>query len=143
MAISLTTTEGRDAILKTFKDVWDVTGYLAQYDGTAGEPPNQTDPWARVIVRHVTGGSATLGNVQGKRSFLRIGTVTIQMFDKANRDGLSELDVLANAVLRGYEKPSDPCHGVWYRNARLNEVGQNGDWTQFNVIAEFSYHEVH
>lgn len=143
MAVSLTITEGRDAILKTFKDVWDTTGYLAQYDGTAGEPPNQTDPWARVIVRHVGGGAATLGNVQGKRSMLRTGTVTVQIFDKANRDGMGELDVLANAVLNGYEKPSDPCHGVWYRNQRLNEVGQNGDWTQFNVIAEFSYHEVH
>lgn len=143
MARSLTITEGRDAILKTFKDVWDVTGYLAQYDGTAGEPPNQTDPWARVTVRHVTGGTASLGNVQGRRMRNRSGTVTIQMFDKANRDGLAELDVLANAVLRGYEKPSDPGHGVTYRNARLNEAGQNGDWTQFNVIAEFSYHEVH
>lgn len=140
---SLTITEGRDEILSIFKAVWGTTGYLAQYSGTEGEPPNQIDPWARVTVRHVGGGARSLGNVQGKRCMQRIGNVTIQLFDKANRDGLAELDVLANAVLRGYEKPSDPSHGVWYRNARLNEVGQIGDWTQFNIIAEFSYNEVH
>jgi len=139
-----TITEGRDAILSIFQVAWATTGYPeAQYAGSFGDAPNQSDPWARVQVVHVGGGAASLGNVAGVKRWRRVGVMTAQLFAKANQDGLTELDVLAKLIMTAYEKPADPGHGVWYRNVRLNEVGQSGDWTQFNIVADFSYDEVH
>ncbi len=144
MTCPYTIEEGRDAILGIFTTAWTTTGYpVAQYDGTHGDAPNQKEPWARVIVRHVGGGAASLGNFQGKKRWRRVGVMTAQLFAKANQDGLTELDALAKLIQNAYESPADPGHGVWYRNVRVNEVGQDGDWFQFNVIADFTYDEVH
>lgn len=143
MTASYTYEEGRDAILGIFKTAWDTTGYsVVSWDGSVGEVPTGNDPWARALVRHVTGGAATIGQVGGRRRFRRSGLVTIQLFDRVG-DGMTRLDQLAKLVSNAYEKPAAPGHGVWYRNVRVNEVGQSGDWLQLNVIAEFTYDEVH
>lgn len=136
-------TEARNKIIEVFQTAWSTTGYpVVSYDGTIGNIPDGPRPWARVTVRHTTGGQVSLANHSGKKRFRRNGFVTVQLFSRPG-DGLSELDSLANLIVRAYEEYTGIGHGVWFRNVRVNEAGQDGDWVQFNVIADFTYDQVH
>ena len=56
-------------------------------------------------------------------------------------DGLSGARVLGKVVVDAYQGKSTPG-GAWFRNVRLQEVGPDGNWSQVNVVAEFTYDEI-
>jgi len=129
-----------DEMLELFRSAWASTGYQIVWPNKRHEKPSTVAPWARVFVRHVLGGQATLSNADGVRRWRRQGFLTIQVF-VPSAQGLPPALALAKIAADAYEGSSTPS-GVWFRNVRLNEVGPDGDWFQVNVIADFEYDEV-
>lgn len=145
--MSLTVLAARNEILTRFKTVWDAgatSGIPVFYDDVPGDVPQGADgsgnpsTWLRIQVRHGEGRQIGFGD--GKRRLHRLGVVTAQLFT-ASGTGLSTADPLVTILLNAFEGASTPG-GVWFRNARVNEVGQDGGWYQTNVLVEFNYDEV-
>ena len=130
-----------DDILDVFKTAWDTTTWKALYPNVGGSlPDDETDPWARVTLQHTDGGQASLTGGLGTTRWGRTGILTVQIFVPTG-EGLSEARSLAKIVTDGFEGTST-TNGVWFRNARINEVGPDGDWFQTNVLIDFIYDEV-
>ena len=138
--MSATYLEAINEIQDIFKSAWDATGHAAVYENVDGSQPSTTAPWARVTVRHVSGGQASLANHVGVRRWYRLGIVTVQVFVPMG-EGLSEAYTLSKIISDAYEGAATPS-GVWFRNVRINEVGPDGEWYQFNVSADFTYDEL-
>ncbi len=132
--------EANNEILDVFQAAWGPTGNTAVFDNKKGEKPAATASWARVTVRHTGGNQASLANVGGQRRWSRDGIITVQVFVPAG-EGLSGAYALAKIVADAYEGTATPS-AVWFRNVRVNEIGESGHWFQVNVLAEFTYDEV-
>lgn len=108
---------------------------------TKDTSPPTTEAWARFTIRHGRDGQRTLGST-GNRRFGRSGIITIQVFTPlVAGGGLSLAENLAIIARDAYEGVGTP-EGVWFRNVRITEVGDEGAWHQDNVIAEFEYDEI-
>lgn len=131
-----------DDILDVFKAAWDTTGFTAVYDeeGVAGKIPATQDPWSRVSVRHATGEQASLSGGTGTKRYRSTGFVMMQIFTPIG-ESLVQARQLAQLLKVAYQGITTPRQ-VWFRRARLNEVGSDGDWYQINVIADFTYDEI-
>lgn len=139
----LTQTAARDQMLTLYKTEVDANapGLVTIYDDTKVQVP-QGDPaveWVRVSVRHLDSRQAALGG-GGVRRYTRNGVVTAQIFT-VRGDGLTRADVLSAIIKAAWEGVSTP-NGVWFRNVRSVEVGEDGPWFNVNVIADFEYDEV-
>ncbi|AAT69471.1 gp77 [Alphaproteobacteria phage PhiJL001] len=134
--MSLTFTAARDELLTLFQTAWDAnSGGVKLYYWDLTDTPPTADEWARVTVRHTGGNDAALGG----RIFERTGFATVQIFTIHGR-GLSRADELAKVAVDAFQGQSTPG-GIWFRNVRLVEVGQDGKWFQNNVVADFEYTE--
>ena len=145
----MTTTyeEATDEVLTLFKAAWDTTAYatLVDYQNLAPSggvklPPNAQSAWARVTLRNILGNQASLTGALATSRFDREGLLTVQVFVPAG-EGLSEAYQLAKIVADAYEGVASP-NGVWFRNVRVNEIGEDGDFYQVNVLVDFSYSEI-
>lgn len=144
----LTFEQARDAILGLFQEALS-DGYEAA-SGDSEEPvvfwdnldkgvkPPQDRAWFRIVVRHTNGEQTTLQE-PGSRRFSREGLVTVQIFTPAGARGLTLVDRLGTMATNAFE--GRQADGVWFRNVRLNEVGNTDAWFQTNVIAEFYYEQ--
>lgn len=144
--MSCTFNEGRDNILKVFKDAWDILGHPAVYTDVAKETPDDMGDapsatiWARATIRHADGFQSSLtGPLEGKKRHTNIGTVTIQVFGPLG-DGSTAAYDAAQTVATAYRKASG--NPVWFRRVRINEIGTRGAFSQINVLANFSYDDV-
>lgn len=126
-----------DIILGIFKAAWDPR--QAEYEDVPGHKPASDVTWARATVRHATGNQSSLGSDTGTRKFTDEGTVIIQVFSPVG-DGSTASRAAAEVVLNAYRDARDP--NVWFRDAKLNEVGSDGAFYQTNVTATFSYDTV-
>jgi hypothetical protein len=139
-----------DEMLAAFKTAWDAgagafnngTVPEVRYDGVGKQgPPDGEDPWARVTIRHVTGGQATLlGDAQVTR-FRNSGIITVQVFYPLSRGGLASARSLAKVARSAYIGTSTASN-IWFRNVRIVEVGPDGPWYNVNVLADFEYDEL-
>lgn len=132
----MTYEEARDAIYKVFLDAWR-SDYVVWGDMFA-RAPDETVPWARVILRHGGGGQASLANDVGARRFNRHGVLLMQIFTPAGR-GQTQGYQLATKVANAYE---DAKLDVWFRNTRISEKGSSGNSDQIDVLTDFLYDEV-
>lgn len=134
-----TSTVARDEMLTMFKDAWDASAFSAApvlyWDVTSDDDLPTDDVWARITVRHEVGENDAIGN----RLFLRQGTVTVQLFTRFGT-GLTNADLASKVVLDAFQGKASPS-GVWFRNARMNEIGQDGEWFQTNILVDFEYTE--
>lgn len=143
--MSCTFNDGRDSILKVFKDAWDILGYPARYPDTAESPNDNGDApsatiWARATIRHADGFQSSLtGPLEQLKRHTNIGTVIIQVFGPLG-DGSTAAYDAAQIVATAYRKSSGSP--VWFRRVRINEIGTRGAFTQINVLADFSYDDV-
>ena len=128
-----------------FKTVWDAYGYgsapfyNAFYENVdCGVRSSAEEPWAKVYVRHLTGGAVTISGGNGSHVERALGLYTIQLFQPAGA-GIDYTQIRAlMAAFRGVTTAS----GVIFRNVKPNEVGLDGDFYQTNIIANFEYDEV-
>lgn len=131
----MTPEAARDEMLAVFKAAWDTTGYSAQYPDLPGKPPQAEEPWARITVRHELGGQTSLTNAAGAKKFTHVGSLFVQVFVPIGQGGSMGYP-LAKLVLDAYRQARG---AVWYRNHRFREVGNDGAFTQFNCIIDFTY----
>lgn len=142
MALS-TFVAARDEILTMFKTAWDAQAApipKVVWGDVESDPPKDGAPWVRVQVLHQLSGQATLGE-GGSRRFRREGLVVARIHTKAG-DGLVGSDFYSKLVVDAYEGKTSASGSVWFRNVRLNELGQDGDWHVSTVMADFEYDEV-
>ena len=138
--MSATLAEANDAILALFKTAWDTTGFTAVYENVKADIPTGTAPWSRITLRHAIGGLGALTGALGTSRYDREGFLIVQIFVPLG-EGLSEGYSLGKVVLDAFEGQTT-TNGVWFRNSRINEVGPDGEWYQFNVTIDFSYDEI-
>ncbi len=142
-----TLTEARDEILLHFTTKWDAGTPpipLLLYDDKARDLPTD-DPYARITIKHnlfpqVTIGAPVSQGGNGVR-FRRFGLVTVQVFTISG-GGLTNSDILVDLALDAFEGEKTGLDRIEFRNARVNEIGQDGPWFQTNIIAEFVYDRV-
>jgi hypothetical protein len=142
--MTATIDQARDEILGTFRTAW-LADSVSQsvpvlYSDVSQEPPD-TGAWARVTINHTTSRQATLSNETGARRFRRVGFVTVQIFTPTG-GGLTLSDGLTTIAVRAFEGVTTTPGRVLFRNVRPIEVGQDGNWFNMNVVADFEYDEV-
>lgn len=142
-----TRTEARDEMLALVKAVTDtVADLLVVWDDAKSLPPDPATPgarsltWVRVSVQHLLSEQAALAGADSQRRYERRGLITMQVFTPTG-DGLATNDALATQLQEALQGVSSPS-GIWFRNARANEVGQSGPWFQTNVLADFEYDSI-
>lgn len=143
--MSATPTQARDEILAKFHETWDADEASASVPVLYGDR-SQSVPsegaWVRIIVRHAAGSQVTLSNEEGSRRFRYTGTVFVQVFTP-HADGMVDSDDLATIAMRAFEGEVTSPGRVIFRQVRLNEIGQEGQWFQTNVLADFEYDYIH
>lgn len=135
-------TEARNLITAHFQTAWDAQTPpvpLLIYDDRHTDLPDNA-PYARITVRHNVMDQRTLG-ATGNRRFRRFGVVTVQIFAISNQ-GLALADVFAKVALDAFEGKNTASDQVEFRNARINEIGEDGPWFQINVVSDFDYDEI-
>lgn len=142
-----TYTSAIDEILQLFKAAWEA-GTPALYGGSVVRvewphtpkptPPATTEALARINVRHTATPSQTLAHT-GDRLFERTGLITVQVLSPVNRGAnlAHQLAVIARDAFEGKGTNS----GIWFRNVRINDLGNDAAWNLINVLAEFNYSE--
>jgi hypothetical protein len=91
-------------------------------------------------VQHANSAQATLADESSKKVFTRNGVLTVQIFTVYGI-GLTKSDALVKIVQDAFEGKAT-LNGIWFRNVRASEIGQDGEWHQTNVLVEFIYDEV-
>ena len=134
----------RDDILTLFKTAWDAQTPPvppAIYDNVAAEHPSNAAAWVRVSVKHNQGAQATIGGSPGNKRFRHYGLVVVEVFVPTGQ-GLTAADGYVKVLFDAFEGKATKGDGAFFYNVRSNEVGQNDNWFQVNVIAEFQWDEV-
>lgn len=133
--------EARDEMLAVFKAAWDTTAVPNNvvYSDVAGSKPFGDAAWARVSIRHATGGQSSLIGDVGQKRHTETGTLWVQVFAPAG-DGSVTAYSLATMVRNAYRAVRGST--VWYRNHRLQEAGSSGAFEQVNVLVDFNYDDV-
>lgn len=138
--MSTTTLEARDIILGVFYGKWNglsASPGPVHFSAEAGEKPTTRVPWARVTLRHSDGPQTTLtGAIGDKRRYTQYGVLFIQLFTQIG-EGETELYRIATEIRSAYNQARGLP--VWFRNARLGEVGSRAMWEQLNVLVDFEY----
>ncbi len=132
--------DGRDLILQPLHDAWQAADYgPILYTDVGGKVPDSNVVWARAILRHVSGGQASLACFDGKSRWANQGTLFVQVFGPIG-DGSTAAYDAAQLVASAYK--GKRSGGVWFRNPRINEVGTTGDFEQINFMTEFNYDQI-
>lgn len=137
-----TLVEARDKVMLHFTTAWNAQTPpipLLIYDDRHRDLPDNA-PYARITMRHNVMDQRTLGNI-GNRRFRRFGIITVQIFTLSNQ-GLATADVFAKVALDAFEGSNTAPDEIHFRNARINEVGEDGPWFQTNVLVDFDYDEI-
>lgn len=118
--------------------VWDNvkgTPDTVAIDGTSAPPA-----WARVTLQHVIRQQASLNGAESTKRYEARGLLIVSIFVGAGK-GLLISDRLCKIVEDAFDGRKT-SGGVWFQNARSNEIGQSGNWHQTNFVVDFIYDEV-
>lgn len=107
----------------------------------ANNSPNSQDSWIRVEMQHVAGRQASLAGVDGVRRWNRTGFISVQCFAPLAGGSVQKATKLAG-VVRDALQGKATASRVWFRNARVNEIGEDRDWFNVNAIIDFDYDEL-
>lgn len=131
--------EARDTIYGFVYDAWTAGagGAELHYANVKSDLPGGDESWGKVSVAHADDFQATLSNETGNRRYRAVGVVTVEVRTPWG-DGDAASDALVKLLLNTF-RDGGAAGGIEFRNARPNEIGQDGDWYQVNVIADFEY----
>jgi Bacteriophage related domain of unknown function len=135
-----TASEARDQMFAVFKAAWDTTPVPTNvvYPDKASQVIPAGQAYARLSVRHADGHQSSLGGAMGAKRYTQTGTLWVQVFAPVG-DGLVTAYALAQTVVNAYRTARGT---VWFRNVRMQEVGNAGAFEQINVLATFNYDDV-
>lgn len=131
--------EARDQIFGAFWTAWQTLDPVPlvfwEEVGLPDHPPASA-AWAAAFINHRGSEQAALADFTIGRRFRNSGIVTIQIFSPLDDPDTSQTYA---AVVRDAFQGNSTEGGVWFRNARIEEVGIDGPWFHVNVLAEFEY----
>lgn len=107
------------------------------------DQPASNNTWIRGSLRHGSAGQGSLAGENGVRRWDRAGIISVQCFAPlvAASGGVYRATQLACVVRDALQgKKTESC--VWFRNARVNEIGEDKDWFNVNATIEFNYDEL-
>lgn len=142
---SLTVFDAVDEVFAHFKEVWDTTGFDAVYPNLGQDMPTDTSspiapaPYARLRVRHFPGDQAISSP---PRLYTRKFTLTVEI---RVPDGVGTKPAydLAHEVQAHFEDAGRTDSGcVWFRNTRIQEIGEDGAWWLVWVQVDAVYDEL-
>lgn len=134
--MSMTPEQARDAILGVFLAAW--SPRVVVYTSVPADVPTTQIVWARPAVKTMTGRQSALTGGLGQNQYTNFGLVWVQVFAPIGDGGLAAIQS-AKVILDAYR---DARLGVWFRNVRQNEMGQDGAFERVDVKADFEYYEV-
>jgi hypothetical protein len=139
--MSATFETARNEIFAIFNTAWVAAGdYTVLWPDVAGTPPEGSeDPWARVQLNHVLGNQNGFGPIAQKR-WNREGFLLVQVFTAIGKGGTQNYQ-LCQSIVDAYQGVTTDS-GIWFRNPRINEVGNDGHYYQNNAIVDFEYQQV-
>ena len=129
-----------------FRTAWLAAGGLdanVDYEGVPNSVPPQDGQttWARFrILFSDDAGQATLAGNTGNTRYRNNGAIIVQVFGKSG-DGLQEVTNFARLIMVAY-RGITTSGGVWFKGHRIQHVGQEGSWSQRNVVVEFQFDEI-
>jgi hypothetical protein len=140
--MTATVTQARDQIYALYKAAMDANSAdtVIVYDDAKTPTPEDASSWARISVRHTSGGQSTISRNGGISRYTRTGTVYVNLFEMPGA-GLNSLDALAKIALDAFEGKTTSGN-VWFTKAQVRELGIVEGWYQTNVLINFSYDEV-
>lgn len=97
--------------------------------------------WLHTSMRHVTGRQSSLAGADGSVKWRRTGFVVAQCFAPMRQNGVVEATLMAT-VVRNSLQGQHTGSGVWFRNARITEVGIEKDWFRVDAVVDFEYEEI-
>jgi hypothetical protein len=133
----------RDGILGVFRTALNASAYATVpvfYDDQAKDLPS-SGSWLRVDVQHVTGRQVNIGGAIGNRRYRYTGIVTVQIFTEYGK-GQVDSDGIAQLMKTTFRGKNTGADSITFRNVRVVEAGQSGNWLQVNVLSDFDYDEV-
>lgn len=142
-----------DDMFKTFNDAWQAgaaavvgsipTVYWHGVESSVNPPTNVY--WVRVSTQTVLERQTTFKSgiaPSENRRYTAQGLLFIQLFcpmsDSQSMDRGRRLAVLARDAFRGAET----VNGVWFRNARINELPPEENSYRFNVVVEYVFDDL-
>lgn len=134
--------QARDLIFGVFDTAWAGSSYSdipVHYPDVKNDVPT-SGSWVRANLQHNGEQQKTFGAV-GARRFRRWGIVSFQVFTQVG-DGQSLNDLMAKVIHAAYRGKTTNTDGVWFQNARIVDVGRDGEFWQTNVLADFEYEEI-
>lgn len=139
--MSATYEEAVDQMLGILVAVWDPSIPIF-YENSDKEKPSgtQDEKYLRAFVRHVMNPNRTLSGGVGSTLYERSGTLTFHVHTPIGK-GLQLSYALCKVLTDAYESKTT-SGGVWFRNARVKEVGRTDNSFQSNVLIDFNYHEL-
>lgn len=97
------------------------------------EPTNRPKAWARITLRHDEADTFAFG-----RRYMNSGTLYVSvfvLFSDASGNIAQRLGVMLSDAIRAHNG------SVTFSRVRPQEAGNDGVWSQFNVLASFSYEQ--
>lgn len=113
------------------------------YEGVGGSGAlDLSKSFFRWAAHHDASDQATLGDQSGNRVFGSQGMIVIQcacpLLNGQGFTGAERMAIIARNAYRGKQTPD--C--IWFTEAKIQEVGQDGGFYIFNTSAVFHYDEV-
>ena len=143
--------EATNEICKRFDEYWQanaagIVGYVPEVRFPRIVYPTPINPavhWARLSIQSVMAQqSAFCGYGNGAKKYEESGLVFVQLFGPRNEVEAAEQQdkfaQIARAAFRGISLPGK----VWFRNARINNVGDEDQMIRLNVVADYYYNEI-
>ncbi|QIQ60744.1 tail terminator protein [Stenotrophomonas phage BUCT627] len=129
--------EAKDEMLGLLMEAWGPTGYKVVFDDLQESIPAGNEPWLKVTIRHMDGGTTSLTGAHGVRRYEAVGYLMAQVRVPSGR-GFVEAYALADKLLAAFTKiNTENCVG--YSNQRIMEVGSDSTFAQANFITDFMY----
>lgn len=118
-------------------EAWKPTGWPVVFEDLQADIPTGNEPWLKVTIRHIDGGTTSLTGAHGVRRYEAVGFLMAQVYVPSGRGFVDAYD-LAEVLLAAFTKiRTDKCVG--YEQQRIMEVGTNSTFAQANFITDFKY----
>lgn len=140
--------QARSQMNKLFFDAWksgssEIVGYVPNVEWQGLYPiskPENDKFWCRVSIQTIDESQTTLQN--NCRRYTALGLFFVQIFGPVCKpDSFKKTAMLAKLAKNAFQGKTT-SGGLWFRNARINELEPEEVWQRINVIVGFQYDEV-
>ena len=111
------------------------------WPGVSGDMPKGNELFSRFSSVEAPPSRMTLAP-KGSRRYTRRGLVTIQVFVPVSLPNHLTIARKLAIIARDAYEGVGTAEGLWFRGARIAELGRSESWTQINITTDYEYDEV-